>query len=137
LAWGRVAFHRAFDFAADTSAALEQLVQLGFARILTSGGQSTALDGATSIADLIGRAAGRIEILPGGGIKPENVARVVRATGCSQVHAAARSARIDRSLLRSPDLATAMGAPNLNVSCTDADVVAGLRRELDRLPSLP
>jgi copper homeostasis protein len=97
----------------------------------------TALDGASAIADLVRSAAARIEILPGGGIKPENVAQVVRATGCVQVHAAARSERIDRSLLRSPDLAAAMGASDSRASGTDADVVTALRRELDRLPSLP
>jgi copper homeostasis protein CutC len=133
---GRMAFHRAFDFAAQPIDALEQLAALGFLRILTSGGQPTAREGSPRIAELIARAGGRIEIMPGGGVNPDNVARIVSTTGCVQVHAGARSAAIDRSLLRNLDLARALGAANLNTTATNHDLVAGLRRELDRLASL-
>ncbi len=58
-------FHRAFDVVPDPTRALDQLIDLGFTRVLTSGQQKTALEGSELIARLIARAAGRIEVLPG------------------------------------------------------------------------
>lgn len=79
-------FHRAFDVAADPRAALDALISLGITRLLTSGAEPTAATGAPLIAELIARAAGRIEILPGGGLRDHNVADLIRATGARQVH---------------------------------------------------
>src|SRR5262249_57279827 len=69
-------FHRAFDVVPDPVSALETLIALGVTRILTSGREPTALAGARLIRQLVERAAGRIEILPGGGIREANVAAV-------------------------------------------------------------
>jgi copper homeostasis protein len=134
---GRIAFHRAFDFVADTAQALEQLIQLGFVRVLTSGGKPSALEGSATIAGFVRGAAGRIEIMPGGRVRPDNVAAIVGATGCRQIHAGARSGVRDHSLKRNRPLAAAMGAAELDSTALDADLVLGLRRELDRLNSLP
>lgn len=82
-------FHRAFDLVPDPSEALEVLVDLGFTRILTSGLAATALDGAEMIRRLIERADGRIEIMPGGGVRSGNVGRILE-TGCGSVHLAPR-----------------------------------------------
>jgi copper homeostasis protein len=90
LAGGRAVFHRAFDELADRRAALEQIIGMGYRRILTSGGAATALDGADEIAELVRLAAGRIELLPGAGIGPANAAEIVRRTGCTQVHGSFR-----------------------------------------------
>lgn len=79
-------FHRAWDEVPRTPDELESLVALGFTRILTSGGSETALIGADAIHGMIRSAAGRIEILPGAGIRSATVAEVVRRTGCRQVH---------------------------------------------------
>lgn len=79
-------FHRAFDVVPDQLAALDALIALGITRVLTSGGEPTALDGAARIAGLVRHAAGRIEILPGGGIRDTNVAQLLRATGVRQIH---------------------------------------------------
>jgi copper homeostasis protein CutC len=137
LAPGRATFHRAFDFTSDPLDALERLIALGFRRVLTSGGATAAHDGARRIAELIARARGRIEILPGAGIRADNVTDIVRITGCNQVHAAARSVQADPCFARNPMLATAMGAKCANlVSTTDANLVAALRSELDRPTSL-
>lgn len=138
MARGRIAFHRAFDCVADANDALEHLITLGFARILTSGGKPTASEGIAALAELHARAAGRIEIMPGGGIRPANVVEIVRATGCNQVHAAATSRVIDSCLERNPRLAIAMGAASdCATTATDPAVVAELRRLLDRPASLP
>jgi copper homeostasis protein len=81
-----VTFHRAFDACRDLPASLEQLIALGVDRVLTSGGAATAPEGAEQIRGLVTQAKGRIAILPGGGITPHNVARLVRETGVREVH---------------------------------------------------
>jgi copper homeostasis protein len=77
---------RAFDLVDDRDLALEQAIDLGFARILTSGGAPTAEAGLNAIAQLIDRARDRIVVLPAGGITAANAARFV-AAGAREVHA--------------------------------------------------
>lgn len=79
-------YHRAFDVVAEPQRALEQLIDLGFTRVLTSGRARHAMDGLDEIRRTVAQADGRIEVLPGGGIRASNVAEVVRATGVTQVH---------------------------------------------------
>jgi copper homeostasis protein len=81
-----VVFHRAFDRAPNSSTALKTLIDLGFHRILTSGGEPTALEGQKAIARLKARAANRIEILPCGRLRAEHLAEVLQTTGCDQIH---------------------------------------------------
>jgi len=83
-------FHRAFDEVVDRFAALETLIELGCRRILTSGGAPTAPEGTDELAALFRAARGRIEILPGGGIAPDNAAELVRRTGCTWIHGSFR-----------------------------------------------
>ena len=95
-------FHRAFDEVPDPLRALEELIDLGFRRVLTSGQQPTATAGTELLHKLSECAAGRIEILPGGGVRPANVQDLVARTGCTQVHTSLRAAaaeRLDPSLL--------------------------------------
>ncbi len=84
-----VTFHRAFDACRDPFRALEDLIGLGCDRILTSGQAATALDGVALLKELQVRAAGRIGILPGGGITPENARAILDGTGCTELHASA------------------------------------------------
>jgi copper homeostasis protein len=83
-------FHRAFDGVRNPPEALEQLIDLGVRRIMTSGGRPTAADGAARIRRLIELAAGRIEILPAGGIRPANARSIISQTGCDQLHTSLR-----------------------------------------------
>jgi copper homeostasis protein len=83
-------FHRAFDQTPDPAEALETLIEAGVRRVLTSGGAPTALEGAARIRSLREQAAGRIEILPAGGIREVNVQAVLERTGCAQVHLSRR-----------------------------------------------
>lgn len=129
LAKGRAVFHRAFDFLPDPLSSLDELVELGFARVLTSGGAATAEAGAGRLAELVRHAGSRIEVLPAGGVRPQNVAALVRATGCGQVHAAVRVDAPDPLLAAHPHLAAGMGGP----SATSGELVRGLREQLDRL----
>ncbi|GAA0834895.1 copper homeostasis protein CutC [Streptosporangium amethystogenes subsp. fukuiense] len=84
-----ITFHRAFDMTADPFAALDTLASLGIDRILTSGQDVTALEGAPLIASLVERAGDDLIVMPGGGITPRNVHRVVEATGATEIHFAA------------------------------------------------
>jgi copper homeostasis protein len=81
-----VTFHRAIDVSRDSEAALDVLIALGVDRVLTSGRAPTALQGAAVIARLVRRAAGRIAVLPGGGIDEKNARRVVERTAAQEVH---------------------------------------------------
>ncbi|MGA0601982.1 copper homeostasis protein CutC [Caulobacter sp. KR2-114] len=78
--------HRAFDVVPDFAAALETAVELGFERILTSGGALTALEGADRIAGFVAQAAGRIGVLAGCGVSARNAAQIVRRTGVREIH---------------------------------------------------
>jgi copper homeostasis protein len=85
-----VTFHRAIDMTPDLAAALEDVVETGAQRILTSGGKASAVLGSEEIAQLVERARGRIAIMAGGGISPETVATVAQATGAGEFHSSAR-----------------------------------------------
>lgn len=87
----QVTFHRAFDMTRDPFQAMEDIISLGIKRILTSGQAVTALDGAEHISELIRRAAGRIIIMPGGGINEDNVNDLIRITGAKEIHASLRT----------------------------------------------
>jgi len=87
-----VTFHRAFDMCRDPQAALEAIIALGIDRLLTSGQEASCLEGIELLAGLQRQAAGRIIIMPGGGITARNVQRIVRETGVTEVHMSARSA---------------------------------------------
>jgi copper homeostasis protein len=78
--------HKAFDLVPDPAAALELAVELGFERILTSGRAHSVMAGLETLADLVALAGDRISILPGGGVRPDNVADLVARTGVREVH---------------------------------------------------
>jgi copper homeostasis protein len=82
-----ITFHRAFDFTPDLPEALEQLIDCGVKRVLTSGAAQSALEGADMIARLVDKAGDRITIVAGGGIRENNVREVIARTGVSEVHA--------------------------------------------------
>lgn len=94
----QLVFHRAFDVVSDQIVALKQLIDCGFDRVLTSGGAATAVDGRQRLKELLLLADGRIEILPGGGIRASNVRELVSATGCRQIHSAVREVALDASI---------------------------------------
>lgn len=81
-----VGCHRAFDQLTDQQTGLEQLIDLGVAVVLTSGGPARAIDGAGQLRRLVDQAAGRIDILAGGGVTAGNVAELLARSGVRQVH---------------------------------------------------
>ena len=87
-----VSFHRAFDRCADAYQAMEEIIEAGCQRILTSGQQLTAIEGAELIKKLIVAAENRIIIMPGSGVKIENIKALAEATGAEEFHASLRTA---------------------------------------------
>ena len=81
-----VTCHKAFDRTIDASQALEDVISTGCERILTSGLQATAEYGSEMIAGLIAQANGRITIMPGGGVRSNNIAGIALHTGAKEFH---------------------------------------------------
>lgn len=86
-----VTFHRAFDRCNDLFKSLEDVIELGCDRILTSGGEQTALEGKEVLKELIEKAEDRIIIMPGGGINEENISELVKDTKLKEFHGSFRS----------------------------------------------
>jgi len=100
-----VTFHRAFDAARDRTQALEAIVSLGCRRVLTSGGAASAPLGADALAQLVRQSGGRVAIMAGGGVTPENVRDLVTRSGVGECHASAGAERRSLMRLRRTDLA--------------------------------
>lgn len=86
-----VTFHRAFDLCRNADEALDKIIELGCDRILTSGQAASALEGIPLLKHLSGRAAGRLIILAGGGVSPENAVEILEKSGINEIHASARA----------------------------------------------
>ena len=84
-----VTFHRAFDVCRNGEKALEDIISLGCDRLLTSGMEQDAEQGATYIAKLVEQAAGRIVIMPGASIRPGNIAMIEKITAATEFHSTA------------------------------------------------
>ena len=80
--------HRVIDVVPDVLEALDQAIDLGFDRVLTSGAAPEAPEGEAMISAMVARAAGRISVMPGCGLTPDNLAGIVARTGVGEVHAA-------------------------------------------------
>lgn len=85
-----VTFHRAFDRCRDPLAALEELISIGCQRILTSGQQPSAPDGIELIAQLVTAASHRIVIMPGSGVRKENIRSLAENSGATEFHSSLR-----------------------------------------------
>jgi len=85
-----VAFHRAFDMSNNMDQALEDLIELGIKRVLTSGGASSAPLGAEKLSQLVKKANDRITIMPGAGINEGNIQQLINRTGATEFHASAK-----------------------------------------------
>jgi len=117
-----VAFHRAFDLAADQASALETLIDLGFERVLTSGGAPSAMAGASVLSRLVAQAGERITVMPGAGIEPGNVAALRTLTRAREFHASA-TRRLPSAMRRAPADPLGMGAGETR---TDVQTVRAL-----------
>ena len=100
-----VTFHRAFDHTCDPLKALEDIISLGCIRILTSGCKPTAIEGVELLAQLIERAGDRIIIMPGCGVREDNIAQIARLSGAREFHFSARESVESGMIFRNPEVA--------------------------------
>jgi copper homeostasis protein len=120
-----VTFHRAFDMTANPRKALEAIIVAGCERILTSGGENKAIDGKRLIKKLVVAATGRISIMAGSGVNPENVRYLIEYTGINEVHISGKHRVAGGMLYRNPKIN--MGGlpdiPEYEIDVTDAETV--------------
>lgn len=126
-----VTFHRAFDTTRDLFEALDDVIAAGCRRILTSGGRNTAAEAVDTLRTLVARAAGRIEIMAGSGIDPDN-ARLIASSGVDALHFSAR--RRHQSGMRFRKAGISMGGcdavPEYDRYETDPETVRAILSQL-------
>ena len=128
----KVNCHRAFDMTRDPFRAMEDLVSIGVDRILTSGQSESALSGAGLIRQLIQKSRGRIAIMPGNGVKEDNLLQVARETGATEFHI-----HLDKSVKTGMNFfneKVQMGKPGQSeyeIIVTDRERVANARKIID------
>lgn len=124
-------FHRAIDVTPNLMEALDTVISLGVTRILTSGQRPTVPEGADNIRAMVTRAAGRIQILPGGGVRPENAAWCRNRIGVDALHTGLHRTAYDRSTDVNPDIffGSAVFPPEDRYKITFAEDVANFRSE--------
>ena len=120
-----VTFHRAFDMCRNPQEALEQIIQLGCTRILTSGQEANAVKGIPLLKELVGQADGRIMIMPGCGVNPSNILQIAEETGASEFHFSGRTSQESGMIFRNPKVS--MGGTvkieEYQKDITDPDIV--------------
>lgn len=121
-----VTFHRAFDKCRNPKEALEQIIELGCERILTSGHKPKAEEGVTLLKEIIEQAGDRIIIMPGSGVNEDNISYIASETGAKEFHISARTPVKSKMIYRKDDLS--MGAANITIdefeqNITNADRV--------------
>lgn len=118
-----VTFHRAFDRVKDPVKALEQVIELGCDRILTSGQASSAKEGVEMLSLLNEQAAGRIILLAGAGVNPDNAQEIMRLGGVNELHASARGLKETGQAAPTVKMGSNDGAPRM---VTKASIVEKL-----------
>lgn len=117
--------HRAIDLVPDFARATETAIDLGFERILSSGGAHTAIEGIAGLATIHATARGRIKLMAGSGLNPSNVNQLLAAVAADEIHSSCTSSVPTLG----PD-AIRLGFADATRRQTDAAIVAAMRREL-------
>ncbi|MGL6315815.1 copper homeostasis protein CutC [Vibrio sp. WXL103] len=129
----KVTFHRAIDQCRDAKLALEQLVELGCERVLTSGQASNALSGKELLKDLVSQANGRIQVMAGAGVNRDNVAELVNYSGVEAVHLSGKTQRA--SQMRFIANQAKMGAQDVDdfsLPVTNSSAIDAVKSALER-----
>jgi copper homeostasis protein len=121
-----VTFHRAFDRSKHLFQALEDIIELGCERILTSGGCDTAIEGAETIRQLIEKAGERIIIMPGAGLTPENIGELILKTGLKELHGTFRSRFPSRMQYKNAKLSS---PDEYDLLLTDTEKIKKIKRQ--------
>jgi copper homeostasis protein len=121
-----VTFHRAFDMSNDLEKALEDIIEIGCERVLTSGGESSALNGAPTIAKLIAQSASRIIVMPGAGISKANITKLIQITGAREFHGSAKHTLTGKMQFKNSKLNMGAATDEFSYDRTDSQLVKDL-----------
>lgn len=102
----KVTCHRAFDMTRDPFETLEDCIEVGFDRILTSGQQALVSEGVDLISELIKKANGRILIMPGAGVNEQTVKNIVSKSGAGEIHCSAATFRNSPMIFKNSKIAS-------------------------------
>jgi copper homeostasis protein len=122
----QVTFHRAFDRVRDPLTSLEQIIDLGCTRILTSGLHPNVDLGKEMLRTLVQAAGDRIMIMPGSGVRSDNVLELAKFTDAKAFHSSARASHPSSMAYINPDMMEDLTSVGI-----DPDEVSNLRRTLD------
>lgn len=127
-----VTFHRAFDVTPDPFQALEDLMELGVDRLLTSGQEATAFEGAELISELVKRVNGSLSIMPGGGITEKNINKISKITGCKEFHVTGRVRKQSKMQYRKDGvyMGGELRMDEYSNACTNSGVIGAIREKL-------
>lgn len=130
-----ITFHRAFDYGSDQDQMLEDLIQIGVKRVLTSGGAPSAEEGAENIRNLVEQAAGRIIIMPGGGVRSKNLKKLAAQTGALEFHSSALMPVISEDSLQKKNISLASGNldSGMQMMQTDEKEIAEMKKILEMI----
>ncbi|MDO1445786.1 copper homeostasis protein CutC [Rhodocytophaga aerolata] len=126
----QVTFHRAFDMTIDPVQALEDIISIkGITRLLTSGQEKSAPEGAELIADLVKQANGRISIMPGAGIYERNIAKMKKITGASEFHVTGYKTVHSQMEYRNPTIfmGGTLSLPEYDMNVVDSSRIQAMR----------
>jgi copper homeostasis protein len=117
-----ITFHRAFDRCKDPLQGLEAIISTGCKRILTSGQVPNVENALPMIQQLINKAAGRIIILPGSGVRAHNCHKIIQATGAVEIHSSARKSIATKMQFNAPTMQEKM----VSIGVDEAEIKAML-----------
>ncbi len=113
-----VTFHRAFDRTVEPFAALEQIINTGCTRILTSGQMPNAIDGLQTIKQLVDAATNRIVIMPGSGIRSNNIQQIAEYAGVEELHSSAKKMLMNENIFKK----VSMQEENKNIGVDEEEI---------------
>jgi len=122
----KVTFHRAFDMTIDLFKALEDIINLGCTRILTSGGMPSAFKGMKVIRQLVEKAGDRIVIMAGAGVAVDNISELIAGTGVQEFHGSARLPIQSKMQFKNKVISMGADGDEYSYSVTNGETVKNL-----------
>lgn len=126
-----ITFHRAFDRCKNPFVAIEQLIELGINRVLTSGQKQTAYAGVDLISQLVKQAGDRIVVMPGSGVNDENINELIEKTNAKEFHSSAKI--FIPSKMGYSDKIVSMGSNSVdenNIISVDVNMIKNMKQSI-------
>ena len=128
-----VTFHRAFDVCMDPLKALKDIINTGAERLLTSGQKPTAIDGSRLIKELVNLAAGKIIIMPGGGINESNIEEIAKITGATEFHMSASKITDSEMIFRNEKILKSIARCGYSRKTASRDIISAVIEKLKNI----